>query len=139
MPAVRQVSRSRLLPADRGRAWTVLTEPGHLAGWLGAGDAKVDAAPHLATPGSRGRLTEADGTTREVVVTEVEPQRRVVLHWRGDRGQATEPSRVEVTLEDAAGGGTRVTVTEIPLADVLLVDGADTDGPEQGERVRVVS
>ena len=139
MPVVRQVSRSRLLPADRGRAWAVLTEPGHLARWLGARGADADAAPHLATPGSRGRLTEADGTTREVIVTEVEPQRRFVLHWRGDRGQAAEPSRVEVTLEDVAGGGTRVTVTETPLADVLLVHGADTDGREQGERVRVVS
>jgi uncharacterized protein YndB with AHSA1/START domain len=118
MAAIRQVRRSRVLPVDRARAWRTLTEPRHAASWLGA-----HGALDLRTPGSRGILTEPDGTARQVVVERVDPGRRLVLRWSGDRGAAAEPSRVEVAL-DGADGGTRITVTEVALADAAATEAA---------------
>jgi uncharacterized protein YndB with AHSA1/START domain len=115
MATMRHVRRSRVLGADRPRAWCALTDPGAAAAWLGA-----HGALDLRTPGSCGTLTEPDGTARQVVVETVEPGRRLVLRWCGDRGHAVAPSRVEVALADAEGGGTRVTVTEVALADAQV-------------------
>jgi uncharacterized protein YndB with AHSA1/START domain len=112
MATMRQVRRSRVLPRGQHQAWRALTDPRLVAAWLGARP-RLD----LRVPGSRGTLTDPDGTVREVVVEQVEPPHRLVLRWCGDRGHAAEPSRVEVTLAPEAAGQTRVTVTEVALAD----------------------
>lgn len=51
------------------------------------------------------------------MVEEVEQGRRLVLRWWVQDG---DPSLVELTLDDVAGG-TRLIVTEIPLAVLDLV------------------
>jgi uncharacterized protein YndB with AHSA1/START domain len=51
-------------------------------------------------------------------VEEVEDGRRLTLRWMAAQSDG-EPSRVEVTLVEESGG-TRVTVTETVLADVVV-------------------
>jgi hypothetical protein len=59
-------------------------------------------------PGGCGHVID-DGVRREVLVTAVEPGRRLAWHWWADGG---ELSSVEITLLPA-GRGTRVRVVEI--------------------------
>ena len=70
--------------------------------WLGA-EVALDLAP-----GAAGRVVEPDGTTRQVLVTTVEPGVRIAWHWWEDGG---ELSTVEITTAPVEGG-TRVHVVE---------------------------
>ena len=93
------------LDAPAADVWEAVTEPDALAHWLGA-DVQLD----LVVTGT-GRVVEHDGTVREVLVTDVEPGRRVAWHWWSDDG---ELSSVELTLEPLVDA-TRVRVVEILL------------------------
>lgn len=103
--------REVTLSVDRERAWASIAEPGELSAWL------ADEVNLELQPGARGALRWRTGEERHAVVEEVEEGRRLVLRWWVQDG---DPSLVELTLDDVAGG-TRLTVTEIPLAVLDLV------------------
>lgn len=100
-----EVSESRQqidLDASVDEVWRSLTDPDELAEWLGA-DVDLD----VVTAGA-GRITEPDGTVRQVLVTDVDPGRRLAWHWWADGG---ELSTVEFTLEPLVDA-TRLRVIE---------------------------
>ena len=101
------------LDADREAVWALLSDPTELAAWL-ADAAWLDAIE----PGARGLLA-TDGELREVVVEEVEPERRVALRWAA---LPDGPERlVELTLDDRPEGGTRLVVVELEVAAIRAV------------------
>lgn len=71
-------------------------------------------------PGGEGIFRWAGGEQRRALVEEVEPGRRLAFSWVDDQG---ESSLVELTLDDAPGGATRLVVLEVPLV-VLRAVGA---------------
>ncbi|MGZ4716045.1 MAG: SRPBCC domain-containing protein [Acidimicrobiales bacterium] len=110
-----QLVREVELSAPGDVVWAVLTDPDELAEWLGG---EVDLTLE---PGSVGRVTDPDGTVRQVLVTDVEPGRRLGWHWWSD----DELSSVELVVEPIDGDRTRIRVTETVTADVepSLIDG----------------
>lgn len=121
------VRRETVLDAPRDAVWPMVAEPAGLASWL-ADEVDLDAV----AAGERGTVVE-DGETRLVCVEEVEERRRVALSWCAPGG---EPSLVELTLEDAEDGRTRLVVVELPLvalraAAAIAVHGATrASGPQ---------
>ncbi len=111
-----EIEREVELSAPVDVVWAVLTDPDELAEWLG-GEVDLELEP-----GSVGRVTEPDGTVRQVLVTDVEPGRRLGWHWWSDDD---ELSSVELVLEPLDGDRTRIRVTETITADVepTLIDG----------------
>src|SRR5690348_4354017 len=73
-----QIVREVELSAPSDVVWAVLTDPDELAGWMGG---EVDLPLE---PGAVGRVTDPDGTVRQVLVTDVEPGRRLGWHWWSD-------------------------------------------------------
>ncbi len=116
------VRREIELSVDRAAAWP---EVSRLAGWV-ADEVDLDLRP-----GARGTFRWADGTRREAVVEEIEPGRRLAFTWSGQDG---EPSLVELTLDDAPGGGTILTVVEIPLVALRVASHAVVAGSERAAR-----
>jgi uncharacterized protein YndB with AHSA1/START domain len=106
------VRRHMTLDVDRATAWEALADPRRLEAWLAR---TVDLEIR---EGAEGTVTDHDGTVREAVVEEVLPGRRLALRWQADGRPATI---VELTLEDAADGRTRLVVVEVPLAVVRAV------------------
>jgi uncharacterized protein YndB with AHSA1/START domain len=106
------VRRETELDAAREDVWALVAEPDGLATWL-ADEVDLDAVE----PGARGTVTE-HGEERHVTIEEVEPGRRVALTWCAPGG---EPSLVELTLDDADEGRTRMVVVEIPLVTLRVV------------------
>ena len=102
--------RRTVLPGGREEVWRALTDPGRLAEWF-ANEVELDLRK-----GGRGIFRWDDGTERRATVEEVDEEHRLAFTWEeaGD-----EPTRVEITLEDADGGGTEVTVVESPASDAL--------------------
>jgi uncharacterized protein YndB with AHSA1/START domain len=98
-----RVERSVELEAGPDEVWPALTEPDQLEGWLG------DRVEIDMQPGGCGHVIDDDGVHREVLVTAVEPGRRLAWHWWADGG---ELSSVEITLVPIPGG-TRVDVVEV--------------------------
>jgi uncharacterized protein YndB with AHSA1/START domain len=82
------VANEVVLPVDRDTAWELLTDETLRREWLGE-----------------------EWGDREAIVEEAEPG--AYLSWWWDDGR--HGSRVEVVLSDAVGG-TRVSVTETPVA-----------------------
>jgi uncharacterized protein YndB with AHSA1/START domain len=109
---VSTVHREIVLPVDRARAWELLTEPAELEAWLAD---EVELEPE---PGAPVRAAWRDGSAREGVVEEVEDEARLRFRWDDDATGV--PSRVEWTLHDAPGGGTRVVVVERALVPLAL-------------------
>ena len=97
------VERSVDLDADLADVWRALTDPDALAGWLGA-DVHLDLRP-----GGTGVVRDPDGSTREVLVTDVDEPNRIAWHWWHEAGHL---SRVEITVAPTATG-TRVRVVEV--------------------------
>ena len=101
------VERSIDLDAPAEEVWQTLADPDELVGWLG-----VDGQVEL-EPGGVGHVVDPDGTVRQVLVTTVEPGRRLAWHWWPDDG---ELSSVEITTEPT-DPGTRVRVVETLIPD----------------------
>ena len=110
--AVGALRRETILDASRDAVWELVAEPDGLAGWL-ADDVDLPAVE----PGAEGTVLE-DGELRRVTIEEVEEGRRVALSWCAPGG---EPSLVELTLDDAEDGRTRMVVVELPLATLRAV------------------
>jgi uncharacterized protein YndB with AHSA1/START domain len=92
------IEREIVLPSPREDVWEALTEPERLEDWF-ANDVDLDLRP-----GGGARFRWSNGEERHAVVTEVEPERRLVFEWE-DEGE------VSFTLEDDVDG-TRLTVVE---------------------------
>ncbi|HEV2754055.1 MAG TPA: SRPBCC domain-containing protein [Solirubrobacteraceae bacterium] len=113
------VRREVVLPVDRDTAWE---EVAGLTGWV-ADEVEIDL-----WPGGEGIFRWADGEERRALVEEVEPGRRLAFSWTGEDG---EPSLVELTLDDAPDGATRLVVLEIPLVGLHAVSTAPAAGGQR--------
>ena len=108
---------------DAELAWELLTRTEDLEAWLGA-EVDLDA-----TPGGSGRVVDADGTVRRLVVEEVDEGRRLSWRWWTEAPAAAESdtdaqwgaSRVEITLTPN-DDGTAFRVVETPLASTVAPD-----------------
>ena len=107
------IEREVIVPAAPAEVWPALIDAEDLSAWFGA-DAEIEVHP-----GGRGVFRWPDGTERQAVVEDVEPERRLAFRWlpfaRTAAGAIVPvPStRVEITLE-ALPSGTRVRVVEQP-------------------------
>ena len=108
----REVAREVVLDAEPEEVWRSLTEPEHMAGWLGE-DAEIDLRP-----GGDLALTDPVEGRRSGWVEAVEPQRRLALWWMGD-GES-ESSRVEFELERVEAGTALRVVESRPLSDLAV-------------------
>jgi uncharacterized protein YndB with AHSA1/START domain len=106
------VVRSLVLDADREAVWRAISSEDGLAGWL-AESATLDARP-----GGHGVVRFAGGHERLLRVAEVEDGTSISFDWSPASMPEAE-TRVELRLEDAEDGSTRITVREsgFPTAD----------------------
>ncbi len=106
-----QVVRRVVIDAPVEAVWPSLADPDALARWLQA-DVSLDG---VLAPGVAGRVIDADGAVRHVLITDVEHGRRLAWHWWEDGG---ELSSVEITTTPQ-GEATEVRVVEtVALASV---------------------
>jgi uncharacterized protein YndB with AHSA1/START domain len=106
------VERQVTLPVDLEEAWSLLTRPDDLTGWLGA---EVELDP---TPGHAGRVVDHDGTVRHLVVDDVQIGHRLSWRWSPE-DEPSRLTRVEICLVRAAEGTTvRVVESALPGASV---------------------
>jgi uncharacterized protein YndB with AHSA1/START domain len=103
------IVRSVVLAADRETVWRAISSADGLAGWL-AETATVDVRP-----GGEGVVQFAGGHERRLRVDAVESGETIAFRWSPEARPGDE-TRVELRLEDAGGGETRVTVTESGFA-----------------------
>jgi uncharacterized protein YndB with AHSA1/START domain len=103
------VVRSVVLAADRDAVWDAISSDDGLAGWL-AESATVDFRP-----GGAGTVRFAGGHERRVHVDDVELGESIAFRWSPDATPEAE-TRVELRLEDAEDGATRITVVETGFA-----------------------
>ncbi len=103
------IVRSVVLAADREAVWRAISSDDGLAGWL-AESATVDVRP-----GGEGTVRFAGGHERRVRVDEVELGESIAFRWAPGTMPDAE-TRVELRLEDAEDGATRVTVVETGFA-----------------------
>ncbi|MEO9174750.1 MAG: SRPBCC domain-containing protein [Gaiellales bacterium] len=99
------IVRSVVLAADRETVWRAISSDDGLAGWL-AETATVDLRP-----GGEGLVSFAGGHERRLRVDTVESGETIQFHW-SPRSRPGDETRVELRLEDAGDGATRLTVTE---------------------------
>jgi uncharacterized protein YndB with AHSA1/START domain len=100
-----EVERSVDIDADLDQVWQLLNDEGGLSAWLG-GDVALEVRP-----GAAGRVTEADGSRRDVLITAVEradDAHRIAWHWWLEDGPLSSVEIVAVPTST----GTRVTVVE---------------------------
>jgi uncharacterized protein YndB with AHSA1/START domain len=102
-----RVEESIEVDSPAGDVWEALTDAAILSEWFDA-DVEID----VRVAGS-GRVLERDGTVREVLVTDVDPGRRLAWHWWDDRGRL---SSVEFTVEPVVDA-TRIRVVEVLVPD----------------------
>lgn len=112
-----QVERSIVIQAPRTRVWNALTHAESFGAWFGA-----DLKGQAFVPGKRTRgLNTAcghDNVWFDVLVERIDPQDLFSYRWHPfnidtSRDYGAEPETlVTFTLEDAPGGGTRLTVIE---------------------------
>jgi len=122
------VRREVVLEAERAAVWALVGGPDGLATWL-ADEVRLEAVE----PGARGTVRE-DGEDRALTIEEVDPGRRLTLSWCAPDGDA---SLVELTLDEAPEGGTRLVVVEIPLQRLHAVSAgvAARAGAARGPRM----
>ena len=103
------VTRETILPAEPADVWRLLTQPERLAAWLGT-DAEIDLRP-----GGDLAVRTSDGELRTGWVEETDAPARLSFWWSADGDD--EATRVQLDLEEAGYGATRLIVTESrPLA-----------------------
>jgi len=100
------VRREIVFPEPRESVWRALTEAERLEEWF-ANEVELDVRP-----GGSGVFRWGDGSVREAIVEEVDPERRLGFRWRDTEGDEPE-TLVELTLEEDEAG-TRLVVTETP-------------------------
>jgi uncharacterized protein YndB with AHSA1/START domain len=105
------IVRSVVLAADRETVWRAISSDDGLAGWL-AETATVDLRP-----GGEGVVGFAGGHRRTLRVDTVESGETIAFRWAPDALPDAE-TRVELRLEDAEDGATRITVIESGFAEV---------------------
>ncbi|HET9955895.1 MAG TPA: SRPBCC family protein [Polyangiaceae bacterium] len=130
-----RIEKKVVLRASRERVWRAISESREFGSWFG-----VDFdGPFVAGQPLKGRIvpTRADpeiaksqqpyaGTPFEISVTQLEPLRCMAFRWHPyavDEGQdySKEPTTlVTFELEDAAEGGTQLTITESGFDSVPL-------------------
>lgn len=99
------IRKELTLSAPRHRVWQALTDPEQLVRWFPTHSAGVDLRPG-------GRVGFAWQDSRdEGVIDEVSPNERLVFRWRVE-GSERPYTRVTVTLDDVADGGTRLVLVE---------------------------
>jgi uncharacterized protein YndB with AHSA1/START domain len=103
------IVRSVVLDADRDTVWRAISSDDGLAGWL-AETASVDLRP-----GGEGVVGFAGGHLRRVLVDALESGESLAFRWSPAASPAAE-TRVELRLEDAGDGATRITVVESGFA-----------------------
>lgn len=117
------VTETTTVDAPPEEVWEALTDPDGVEAWLGDG-AVLD-------PRVGGRIEGPDpesGVPRTGTVEEVEPARRLGYTWRPLPPDTGVPaSKVTVELIPT-GAGTRLVVTERPIAASASVAGAVTAG-----------
>jgi uncharacterized protein YndB with AHSA1/START domain len=106
-----RIERRVVLPAAPDAVWEALTDGEQLSRWFGC---RVEIEPR---PG--GRITAFDlGRIRRALVESVEPPGRLAFRWLPETGGPGWPppprTRVEITVEEAAGGAV-LTVVESAL------------------------
>jgi uncharacterized protein YndB with AHSA1/START domain len=104
------LERQVVIPSSPEQLWDALTEPDSVAAWFGS-EVEWDLRP-----GGPARFRGEDGSQRRGVVESVFPGRHLSFRWWPEEpdGRA-DASRVTYTLEPEEEG-TRLTVTEQPLA-----------------------
>lgn len=103
-----KVTRTVVLPATPSRVWDAVGAPDRLSRWLGV-DIELDVRP-----GGEGTARDPDGTTRRLVVDDVQPGARLSFSWWPEPRGHGPASAVEIDLEPV-DGGTRLRVTETAL------------------------
>ncbi len=101
------VRREIVFDAPREEVWKAVTDPERLEEWF-ANDVELELEP-----GGEGRFRWDDGSERQAVVEEVDPEQRFAFRWWEEEA---EPTSVELTLEDAPNG-TRLVVIESLAAE----------------------
>jgi uncharacterized protein YndB with AHSA1/START domain len=104
-----EIVRSVVLEADRDAVWRAISSDDGLAGWL-AETASVDLRP-----GGIGVVGFAGGHARRLRVDAVELREAISFRWSPEAAPEDE-TRVELRLEDAGDGATRLTVVESGFA-----------------------
>lgn len=111
----------REIDAARPDVWEHLSGPDGLEGWL------ADEVDLELRPGAEGTVT-VDGERRLAAVEELVPGRRLGLAWCAPGG---EPTLVDLVLDDAEDGRTRITIVETPRR-VLRAVGLPADAGTLG-------
>lgn len=99
------IRKELTLSAPRERVWRALTDPEQLLRWFPTHSAEIDLKP-----GGRVRFAWQDSRDEGEIV-EVAPNERLVFRWRVE-GSERPYTRVTVTLDDLAEGGTRLVLVE---------------------------
>jgi uncharacterized protein YndB with AHSA1/START domain len=136
-PAVRL---ERTIPAPPARVYRAWLEPDLLPRWLAPGGLEVTRAEVDERVGGRFRIWHADGGADvggfECELLELVPDQRIVYRWGFAGPQRTdEPtydSLLTVTLGEAPGGGTALTLVHERLDDLAAAMPQVADGVEPG-------
>ncbi len=107
------------LDVDRDAAWELIGTADGLARWLGA---EVELDP---SEGGALRVVEHDGTVRTGVVRDVDRGRRLSFEWTDVDGRT---STVDLTVDDAGDGTSRVSVVETAVAGGRMCARLDAGG-----------
>jgi uncharacterized protein YndB with AHSA1/START domain len=119
---------SRTIDAPRDKVYRAFADPAKLARWFAPGpltatvntyDLRAGGTFEVDMADPEGAIHKATGTFHTV-----EPGRKVVMDWRwaDDPDAPKEPGIVTVTLEDAPGGKTKVTLVHERLPNKQAVD-----------------
>ncbi|MCY7299806.1 MAG: SRPBCC domain-containing protein [Ilumatobacteraceae bacterium] len=110
-----------LLDGEIAEVWQLVASAEGWQQWL-VDAAEVEVAEGEVAEGAAGEVTD-DGVTREVRVTEVDEQRRVMFQW-WERDDSSAASEVVIELHPLLGGGSREHIVERPLGMTLSACGA---------------
>jgi uncharacterized protein YndB with AHSA1/START domain len=104
-----RVEKTVIYPVGRDEVWAALSQPEELSRWFGMEVLRLElwAAGRIVFRGE-------DGEQRRALIETVEAPERLAFRWLPVPGHGPQPAtRVELVLEDVAGG-TALTVVEEP-------------------------
>jgi uncharacterized protein YndB with AHSA1/START domain len=119
-----RIEKHITLHAPRSRVWRALTQAEEFGSWFGArlaGDFRPSS-----TVSGRITLQGFEHLTLELQIERVEPESYISYRWHPyavdpDVDYSSEPTTlVEFRLEDAPGGGTKLTVVESGFENIPL-------------------